>query len=80
MLDCQTVLRELSQHVRSGMNSGLPKEVELHLQRCRQCSVVLNTAKESLVIYSRESVVEVPAQYSQRLRNYFLKKLEKFAS
>jgi hypothetical protein len=51
----------------------LREKIENHLKTCRRCSVVLDTTRKTVRIYSDEGVLEVPSGYGQRLRSFFLK-------
>lgn len=77
MVSCQHVLRELSNYIDNTVDSDLRRAIEQHLQGCRRCSVVLDTTRKTLMIYSDGGVLEIPAGYSERLRGSFLEKLEK---
>jgi len=75
MVSCQHVLKELSNYIDNTVDPELRKAIEEHLRGCRRCSVVLDTTRKTLKIYSDEGVLEIPAGYSQRLESSFLKKL-----
>lgn len=73
MVSCKDVLRELSNYIDDSVDPGLRSQIESHLRTCGRCSVVLDTTRKTLIIYSDEGVLEVPAGYSDRLRKFFLK-------
>ena len=73
VVSCQQVLKELSNYINNDVDSTLRKQIEDHLRTCRRCSVVLDTTRKTVRIYSDEGVLEVPAGYSQRLRAFFLR-------
>ena len=73
MVSCQQVLRELSNYIDNTVDAKLRKQIERHLWMCHRCSIVLDTTKKTIRIYADENVLEVPAGYSDRLREYFLK-------
>jgi anti-sigma factor RsiW len=72
VVSCQRVLQELSNYIDNEVNAGLREQIENHLKSCRRCSVVLDTTKKTIRIYSDEGVLEVPAGFNQRLRSLFL--------
>ena len=80
MVSCQHVLRELSNYIDDTVDADLRKAIERHLRWCRRCSVVLDTTRKTLTIYSDQGVLEIPAGYTERLRRSFLKKIEKHES
>lgn len=73
MVSCQRVLQELSNYIDNDVDANLRNQIETHLKTCRRCSVVLDTTRKTVRIYSNEGVLEVPTGYSQRLRSFFLK-------
>ena len=73
MVNCQRVLQELSNYIDNEVNAALREQIENHLKSCRRCSVVLDTTRKTVLIYSDEGVLEVPAGYGQRLRSFFLR-------
>jgi Putative zinc-finger len=80
MVSCRQVRRELSNYIDDTVDPELRKAIEKHLRWCHRCSVVLDTTRKTLTIYSDEGVLEIPAGYSERLRASFLKKIEKHQS
>jgi uncharacterized protein (DUF2461 family) len=77
MVSCQHVLEQLSNYIDKTVDADLRKAIEDHLRGCRHCSVVLDTTRKTLKIYSDEGVFEIPRGYSERLENSFLNKLRK---
>lgn len=73
MVSCQKVLQELSNYIDNDVDLDLRERIENHLKTCHRCSVVLDTTRKTVRIYSDEGVLEVPGGYSQRLREFFLR-------
>ncbi len=73
MVSCRQVLEELSNYIDNDVDAKLRDQIENHLKSCRRCSVILDTTRKTVRIYSNEGVLEVPGGYSQRLRNFFLR-------
>lgn len=76
MVSCQHVLRELSNYIDDTVDADLRKTIEQHLRSCKRCSVILDTTRKTLMIYSDEGILEIPAGYSERLRESFLKRIQ----
>lgn len=72
VVSCQRVLKELSNYIDNDVDPNLREQIESHLKGCRRCSVVLDTTRKTVRIYSDEGVLEVPAGFNQRLRAFFL--------
>jgi hypothetical protein len=66
-------LQELSNYIDNDVDTSLREKIENHLKTCQRCSVLLDTTRKTVRIYSDEGVLEVPAGYGQRLRSFFLK-------
>lgn len=73
MVSCRRVLQELSNYIDNDVDTSLREKIENHLKTCQRCSVLLDTTRKTVRIYSDEGVLEVPAGYGQRLRSFFLK-------
>ena len=71
-MSCQRVLQELSNYIDNEVDGSLREQIESHLKSCRRCSVVLDTTRKTVRIYSEEGVLEVPDGFNQRLRAFFL--------
>jgi len=72
VVSCKHVLKELSSYIDNSLDAELRKQIEAHLRTCQRCSVVLDSTRKTIRIYSDEGVLEVPAGYNQRLRDFFL--------
>ena len=77
MVSCQQVLKELSNYIDSTVAPELRQQIESHLRSCRRCSVVLDSTKKMIRIYSDEGILDIPAGYNARLREFFLKATRK---
>jgi anti-sigma factor (TIGR02949 family) len=67
MMDCKTVLANLSEYVDGDVSNEVRKELEEHIARCRRCRVVLDTTRRTLKIVLDAETFEVPLAVSARL-------------
>jgi len=67
MMDCKTVLANISEYVDGEVSSELRKALEEHVARCRRCRVVLDTTRRTLKIILDAEPFEVPLAVSARL-------------
>lgn len=67
MLDCRTVLEQLSEYLDDSVSAEVCRALEEHLSRCQHCSVVYDTARRALRIVSNVGAFEVPLGASARL-------------
>jgi anti-sigma factor RsiW len=73
VVSCKDVVKELSNYLDDDLSPGLRKLIEGHLRTCHRCSVVFDSTRKVVLIYSDEKqVLEVPSGYSARLREHFL--------
>lgn len=73
MVSCQKVLEELSNYIDNNIDDRLREEIETHLKACRRCSVMVDTTRKVVQIYCDETVLDVPAGYSERLHAILIK-------
>jgi len=67
MMDCKTVLANLSDYVDGDVSNEVRKALEEHIARCRRCRVVLDTTRRTLKIVLDAEPFEVPLAVSARL-------------
>jgi len=67
MMDCRTVLANLSDYVDGDVSNEVRKALEEHIARCRRCRVVLDTTRRTLKIVLDSEPFEVPLAVSARL-------------
>ena len=67
MMDCKTVLANLSDYVDGDVSNEVRKALEEHISRCRRCRVVLDTTRRTLKIILDAEPFEVPLAVSARL-------------
>lgn len=67
MMDCKTVLANLSDYVDGDVANDVRKALEEHIARCRRCRVVLDTTRKTLRIVVDAAPFEVPLAVSARL-------------
>lgn len=70
MVTCEQVLQELSNFIDRDVDPALRAEIEVHLVRCRRCSVLYDSLRKMLVIVADERTFEIPAGYSERLHAF----------
>lgn len=69
MIDCAQVLAELSDYLDKEVSPETRRMVETHLTKCRRCSLVYSTTRETLRIVSECGVFTVPVGGSARLKS-----------
>lgn len=67
MLDCKQVLAELSNYLDGEVPEDLRRALEEHVAKCRRCSVIFDTARQTLRIVCDAEPFDVPFDVSARL-------------
>jgi anti-sigma factor RsiW len=70
MVNCETVLQELSNFIDQEMDPTLRAEIEAHLKMCHRCSVLHDSLRKVVVIVADERTFEIPVGYSERLHAF----------
>ena len=76
-INCREVLRELSTFIDQGVGAELRAQIEEHLAKCRHCSAVYDGTRNVIRLVGDDRVFELPAGFSQRLRDRLAKELPK---
>jgi anti-sigma factor RsiW len=70
VVNCQTVLEQLSNFIDNEIDPVLRAEIEAHLKGCRRCAVLHDSLRKVLVIVADERAFEIPVGYSERLHAF----------
>ncbi len=70
MVNCETVLQELSNFIDHEIDPALRAEIENHLKSCHRCSVLHDSLRKLVVIVADERTFEIPVDYSERLHAF----------
>jgi len=74
-LNCESVTREMSNYIDGDMDAVLRLELEVHLQCCRHCTVVLNQVKMTVELFCDAEPVDLPNDVRSRLYEALKNKL-----
>jgi len=76
-LNCETVTREISSYIDGELDVHLRVELELHLEGCRHCTVVLNQVKMTVELFCDAEPVDLPSDVRSRLYEALQNKLRR---
>jgi hypothetical protein len=79
-LSCEEVRREISNYLDDDMSPRMRRLLEVHLEQCRKCAVLLDSTHNVLVLLADEHRFELPAGFSLRMRHMLAKEFEKAKS
>lgn len=69
-MDCETLLRYLSDYIDGELDEALAEAAREHLATCHNCSVMLDTTQRTIRLYRDEARARIiPASRHQRLFN-----------
>ena len=70
MVNCETVLQELSNFIDHEIDPTLRAEIDAHLKTCHRCSVLHDSLRKLVIIVADERTFEIPVGYSERLHAF----------
>ena len=74
-MNCEAVMREISNYIDRAVDAGLRQELEHHLEGCQHCTVVLSQINKTVSVFCDEEPVDLPADVRTRLYDALQKKL-----
>jgi anti-sigma factor RsiW len=74
-LNCQGVIHELSNYIDGELDLSLKHELELHLEHCEECRLVVDQTKLTVDIFCDSQPVELPSDVKSRLHEALRRKL-----
>lgn len=69
MIECSQIVAELSDYLDGAVSPETRQVVEAHLAKCRRCSLVYSTTRETLRIVTECGVFTIPVSGGMRLRS-----------
>lgn len=76
MINCQQLLRELSNYLDGEVEPSLRDEIRQHLATCRRCSVLVDSTRKAVRIIADERVFTLPFGFSGRLEAFLANHIE----
>ena len=74
-MNCERVTREITNYIDGDMDASVRLDVEVHLQGCRHCTVVVDQVKKTVELFCDEEPVELAVDVRARLYDALQKKL-----
>jgi Putative zinc-finger len=71
-MNCRGVIRELSSYLDGELDRITLAEIELHLERCEDCRLVVDTTRKTIDIFCKAEPVPLPEDVRQRLHSTLL--------
>jgi len=79
-LNCNNVIRELSNYLDGELDATAREELERHLGRCHDCRLVVDTTRKTIQIFCNSEPIALPVDVRSRLHAALEKRLGKSRS
>jgi len=76
-LNCRGVLTEISDYLDGSMDVSLLQELEIHLSRCKDCRVIIDTTRKTIDIFCNSEPVPLPEDVRGRLHSALLERFRR---
>jgi anti-sigma factor RsiW len=78
-LNCKGVIRKLSGYIDGDLTAAVKLELEQHLHRCQDCSLVVNQTKMTVEIFCDSEPVDLPTDVRSRLHDALRRRMRRSA-
>jgi len=66
-VNCKTLLNELCDFLDGGLDADTVQEIKLHLDRCEDCRVLVDTTQKTIEIFCNTEPIPLPEGVRERL-------------
>jgi anti-sigma factor RsiW len=74
-MNCRGLIVELSLYLDGNLDVATLAELELHLERCRKCRLIVDTTRKTIQIYCNSEPLELPEDVRTRLHEGLWRRL-----
>jgi len=74
-LNCEGVIREISNYIDGELDLSAKQELERHLEHCEECKMVVDQTKLTVDVFCDSQPVELPGDVKARLHDALRRKL-----
>lgn len=78
-MKCKDIVKELADYLDEDLDSSLRASIEEHLNKCKDCRLVVDTTKQTIQIYCNSEPAPLPAETKSRLHDALAKRLHQRA-
>jgi predicted anti-sigma-YlaC factor YlaD len=76
-VNCKNVIRELSSYLEGDLDVTVLSDLEIHLTRCEDCRLVVDTTRKTIDIYCKAEPVPLPEDVRTRLHQNLMRHLQR---
>ena len=74
-MNCKGVIRELSSYLEGDLETTVLTDLEIHLKRCEDCRLIVDTTRKTIEIYCKAEPVPLPEDVRIRLHETLIRRL-----
>jgi predicted anti-sigma-YlaC factor YlaD len=74
-MNCRGLVRELSSYLEGDLDVTVMAELEIHLSRCEDCRIIVDTTRKTIEIYCKAEPVPLPEDVRVRLHQTLFARL-----
>ena len=74
-MNCKTLVVELEDYLDEELDSELRSSIEVHLAKCKNCKLIVDTTKKTIQIYCNSEPAPLSEDTRHRLHDALVKKL-----
>ena len=74
-MNCRDVILEVSSYLDGDLGPEALLELQVHLDRCQDCRVIVDTVRKTIDIYCKAEPVPLPDEVRTRLHDALVKRL-----
>ncbi len=78
-MNCKKVIVEISSYLDGVLDPSTKSELELHLSRCTDCRLVVDTCRKTIQIFCNSEPVPLPDDVRSRLHSALLERFRRKA-
>ncbi|HEV2224493.1 MAG TPA: anti-sigma factor [Candidatus Acidoferrales bacterium] len=76
-MNCRSVVRELSNYLDGELDLNLQQSIEIHLEHCEDCHLLVDTTKKTIQIFCKSEPLPLSDDVRNRLHDALVKRLHK---
>ncbi|MFZ0211421.1 MAG: anti-sigma factor [Candidatus Acidiferrales bacterium] len=76
-MNCKNVVRELSDYLDDALDLNLKQSLEVHLEHCEDCHLLVDTTKKTIQIFCNSEPLPLSEDVRTRLHDALLKRLRR---
>lgn len=78
-MNCRGLIQEISAYLDGELAPELLADIEVHLERCKDCRLIVDTTRKTIEIYYSAQPLPLPSDVRERLHQALVKRLSRRA-